>query len=160
MIKTVGLLVTGCCLALVAACGSASKPVVAGPGGPRENPPTSCPSGESLKAGAGQSRDYVDAVRLNGRTYVSRTGAPGSELDRSKLGGQVATVRCSKYQHDSDRRSEPDWTDPGSTFVPDGGPIYAVAGVAVDCQVAAASMDGKLRLYTAQTPDRPANCPS
>ncbi|WP_344658668.1 hypothetical protein [Catenulispora subtropica] len=98
-------------------------------------------------------------VRLNGRTYYSPPGPNEGLADPSKLGAVVATVRCSKSQHDSNRRTEPDWTDPGSTFVPDGSPLYELVGVPVACQVAARSNDGRLHLYTAMPESRSSTCP-
>ncbi|GAA2025358.1 hypothetical protein GCM10009839_24290 [Catenulispora yoronensis] len=121
---------------------------------------TPCPSGSPLPGGRGESRDYVDLVRFDGRVYYSPSGVgEGLLADPSKRGSWVGTVQCSQAQHDSNRRTEPEWTDPGSTLVPDGGPLYAVAGVPVACQLVATSADGRLHLYTAQEQYRPANCP-
>jgi hypothetical protein len=161
-IQGLGRLIAVICVsaaALAAGCGSGER-VADGPGGLQAPPRQPCPSGSPLPGGTGENRDYVDLVRLNDRIYYSASGPDAGLLaDPSKLGAVLGTVRCPKEQHDSPRRSEPDWTDPGSTFVPEGSPIYAVTSVAAECQVAARSIDGKLHLYTAQPQYRPANCP-
>jgi hypothetical protein len=135
----------------LAACG-ASAPLRGGPAPAASaapsrdaHSPDGCPLGRKLPPGVGNAVDYVDFVKLGGRTYLGRPG----HINPSRLGKVVAHVRCSLIAEEDDRRQPPPVIDGTAAFLRAGAAVYEIRGSAPRCRVAA-YLDGRLTVYLAQ----------
>jgi hypothetical protein len=104
-----------------------------------------CPLGRKLPPGEANVVDYVDFVKLGGRTYL---GSPG-HIRPSRLGRVVAHVRCSLSAEEDDSRQPPPVINGTAAFLRAGAAVYEVRGYSSRCRVAA-YLDGRLTVYLAQ----------
>lgn len=91
--------------------------------------------------------DYVDALRFDGREYLSMDSTPVKQTDLGAGVGRIACTLSGPTQIDPAYRLQ----DGDATFVPVGTTIYAVKGAPPD-QELAAEHDGAMHLYKVRPP--------
>jgi hypothetical protein len=104
-----------------------------------------CPLGRLLPAGTGEAVDYIDFLRLGGRSYDAVAG----HIAPRQLGPVITHIRCSLTAEEDQRRSAPPVTDRTAAFLPVGARVYQVHGYSAACRVAAYGPQG-LTVYLAQ----------
>jgi hypothetical protein len=103
-----------------------------------------CPVGRLLPAGTGESIDYVDFLRFNGRSYDEER----EPVAARQLGRVITHIRCSLVAEEDQRRGPVPIIDRTASALPVGAPVYTVHGYRVGCRLAA-YLDGRLHVYLA-----------
>ncbi len=135
--------------ASLAACAISPPPHAAAaaphPPGQGSHPAAGCPLGRPLPPGEGIAIDYVDFIRLAGRSYL---GEPGP-IRRSQLSRVISHIRCSLTAEENGHRGSPPIVNGTASFLRAGAAVYKIRGYAPGCRVAA-YLHGKLHVYLAQ----------
>ena len=143
-----------CVAVLLTACGSGSRPVVAGvvtdtPVASSRGSSTASACTDTATGGTSTVMiDWIDFVRLDGVEYVADLDGRAADVPARRLGLVVGHVEC---QLSVLRFLQPPGpaVDGDAAFLPVGTAVRAIAGIDPRCRVAA-QVDGSVRVYLAQ----------
>lgn len=104
-----------------------------------------CPTPRRGHEVARASLDYVDFVRVDGRTYLALDRDLTRPVPAGDLGEQVGAVRCMLSGRNDDRSYVP--RDGDAAYLAAGAALHAVPGYAPGFRIAAQAPGGESRIY-------------